>query len=55
MIGFGGVVKNVYGGVELITIQEVKRSGNALRNGKGAGIDEITGKIIKNCGECVKE
>lgn len=47
MIDLKGVVRNMYKGVEPISMQEVKHAFNVLRNWKAAGIDKITRAIIK--------
>lgn len=48
MIGFGGVMRNVYKGIEPLSMQELENAVNKLKNGKAAEIDEITRGLKKN-------
>ena len=49
--GFDGTRRNRYFGDEVISKEEVMGRVRKLKNGKSAGIDEITGEMIKNGGE----
>jgi hypothetical protein len=49
--GIEGLFRNGYFGEEEITREEVVGRVQKLKNGKSAGIDEITGEMIKNGGE----
>ena len=51
--GLEGVRRNGYSGEEIITRDEVVDRVRKLKNGKSAGIDGITGEMIKNGGEKV--
>jgi hypothetical protein len=51
--GFGSIRRNRYFGDELISREEVVARVRKLKNGKSAGIDGITGEMIKNGGEIV--
>jgi hypothetical protein len=51
--GFKGFKRNRYFGDEEITREEVVARVRKLKNGKSAGIDEITGEMIKNGGDRV--
>ena len=51
--GFDGIRRNGYFGNEAISKEEVRGRVRKLKNGKAAGIDEITGEMIKNGGERV--
>src|SRR5678815_774823 len=51
--GFDGARRNRYFGDEVISKEEVIGRVRKLKNGKSAGIDEITGEMIKNGGEMV--
>ena len=51
--GFDGARRNRYFGDEVISKEEVMGIVRKLKNGKSAGIDEITGQMIKNGGEMV--
>src|SRR5678815_1118760 len=53
--GFDGARRNRYFGDEVISKEEVMGRARKLKNGKSAGIDEITGEMIKNGGEMVIE
>ena len=55
LFGFEGVSRSMYRGNESISMQEVERAVKRLKNGKAAGVDEITGEMIKFGGMCVKE
>src|SRR5678815_4221110 len=51
--GFDGARRNRYFGDEVISKEEVIGRVRKLKNGKSAGIDEITGEMIKKGGEMV--
>ena len=51
--GFDGIRRNRYFGNEAISKDEVRGRVKKLKNGKAAGIDGITGEMIKNGGESV--
>lgn len=47
MIGFGCVNRVMYRDTEEISKQEVKKQLRALKNEKTAGLDEVTGEMMK--------
>src|SRR5678816_1952508 len=51
--GFDGTRRNRYFGDEVISKEEEMGRVRKLKNGKSAGIDEITGEMIKNGGKMV--
>ena len=53
MCGLDGVRRNRYFGHEVITKEEEEEDVKKLKNGKSAGIDGITGEMIKNGGDRV--
>src|SRR5678815_1965780 len=53
VFGFDGARRNRYFGDEVISKEEVTGRVRKLKNGKFAGIDQITGEMIKNRGEMV--
>lgn len=55
MFGFAGVKRVMYRGQEPISWCEVEKAVKKLKNGKSAGVDEITGEMLKMGGVCVME
>ena len=53
--GFNGVKRSKYTGCEDITREEVVKAMDKLKNGKAAGIDDISAEMLKCGGDRVKE
>ena len=51
MIGFGGVERDVRRMQENISLEEVKKAVQKLKNRKAAGIDEVYAEMIRLSGE----
>ena len=55
MCGFEGVKRSKYLGCDEITRAEVDKAIQKLKNGKAAGVDDISAEMLKYGGESVKE
>ena len=56
--GFNGVKRSKYTGCEDITREEVVKAMDKLKNGKAAGIDDVSAEMLKcgsDCGKFVKK
>lgn len=51
IIGFGGAVRVGSQGQEGISVEEVKRAVDELKNNKSAGVDEVSTEMIQWSGE----